>query len=244
MYRYIDKYLDLIILSLIIIITGIIIIIKILKENKAKAMEKKDLKVNLIGVLSNTFIFIVILVVLFMKIKSDYTRDYLIPCEETDYLFLIKDYNMSCKVNYDKLVQDIIYKKDDFVFEIINGDKRIYDNEPFNYKYISRILENILYINEEAFDLIVSNLKDNYQFSEKESSMVISINNVVVDIKYNKGKMEIRLDELRSYDGITITHYNNNYYEFDSKIIKLLFNSDIEEFAVNKNDDVIRYTRY
>ena len=152
--------------------------------------------------------------------------------------------------------------------ENYEDNHRIEDSGDFNLNLHAKILDNFISFKEGSVPIIVNYLKDYADHYEKDSEITIWNDHTKIEITYyyRSNFIKYNITVVKEYRYITddedntvketnkdyntkyvspylkIEHYNEDYQEFDKELIDLLFNQNIENFNVNKHDDVIEYT--
>ena len=73
----------------------------------------------------------------------------------------------------------------------------------------------------------------------------IALDNIIITITFNSKTSEINYDfnKTDTYQNyLEIMHIDDNYYEFDKTLLNLLFNKDINDFYVTKENNMVKYT--
>ncbi len=254
MKSYYYSFIPLIMGSLVMLICIINIIVKIKKYKKGK-VDKDILKLEIILSTFGCLAFFVMSLSVSLENYNKYkpvdnekkdnkeSKD-INYCNDPDYRILIDEYDMTCNYYVEDEISNTVFKKDNFIFKI-NDKNIIEDNDPYNYLYHNYILSNYFNIPDGSFNLIIENLKDNYDHYERESSITVFIKNHQVSFRYNKGEIYIEsMDCFYEVDNnkiLNITHYDEDYYDFDEKLINILFDMDIDDFEISKIGNMIKY---
>lgn len=152
--------------------------------------------------------------------------------------------------------------------EDYEDEHQIEDSGEMNLNLHAKIIDNFMTFKEGSIPLIVNYLKDYADHYETNSEITIMNNHTRIKITYyyRNNSIDYRITVVKEYRYIKdendntiketntsyktryvepylkIKHYNEDYQEFDKELIDLLFDKKINDFVINKYNDVIEYT--
>lgn len=152
--------------------------------------------------------------------------------------------------------------------EDYEDEHQIEDSGEMNLNLHAKIIDNFMTFKEGSIPLIVNYLKDYADHYETNSEITIMNNHTKIKITYyyRNNSIDYRITVVKEYRYIKdkndntiketntsyktkyvepylkIKHYNEDYQEFDKELIDLLFDKKINDFVINKYNDVIEYT--
>ena len=166
------------------------------------------------------------------------------PCHEGEYSILSKEYGMKCEIinGY-----NVSFTKNKCKFDKKPGYSYLYDELPFDNKceenIFNVVFKDIIVYKNGLIEMIQDNLVTTAKELEETTSMIITNNGMRLVIKYNPKDKKITYSltsNKNTNKELSIKHIDENYFEFDKKLIKLLFDRSIEEFiSINENDMII-----
>ena len=217
-------------------------IIKIKRYKKTKKVEKKKYNSMLIFIIM--FIILIIGLVAFtIYIRHD---DLYYPCTNGKYKSLHKEKNMTCEVKEEGNDNIVKFSDGSCIFIIKNDiDLKLYDVVPLNIKCEENVLSKIYNYQEGTIEMLYDNLKTTAAYYEGISKTKIALDNIIITITFNSKTSEINYDfnKTDTYQNyLEIMHIDDNYYEFDKILLNLLFNKDINDFYVTKENNMVKYT--
>ena len=225
-------------------------IIGLISRFKDKKMDPKEKKIDYLGLSFFTLIggllFFIPIITTISKLKEQYS-----VCYNGKYATLFNDYEMNCEVEKYDEIETITYSENTCRLTIRNDTYiELYDKEPLMIKCEEQVLDQFIDYKEGVIEMLYDNLKDSAYNLEKESTIIISTNDVYITITYYPKTEEIRyrISEKTSnrtyHNSLEIMHFDDEYQEFDKNLIRLLFNKDIEDFDLNKNDNYFVYSNW